>query len=187
MRKTITITALAVLVTATCASLGKATQIEYVTPRQMGEESALVVRGSVESVRSFWNDAHTKILTESVIRVDETFKGGGGGVVRVVQLGGVVDHMRMQVHGALIWHRNEEVLLFLDRMEGGDYRVAGFSQGKFNIERDPVTGEAYINRAALEGVEVLGAPPGDGDVRVVGTSPVRVPLDEFVDQALRQR
>ena len=53
---------------------------------------------------------------------------------------------------------------------------------KFNIERDPVTGEAYIHRPALEGVEVLGAPPEDG--RVVGTGPVRVPLDEFVNQAL---
>jgi hypothetical protein len=162
-----------------------ATQVEYVSPRQMGEESALVVRGRVGSVRSFWNESHTKILTETVIQVDETYKGGAEGTVRVLQLGGVVDHMRVHVHGALIWHGGEEVLLFLDRMDGGDYRVAGFSQGKLDIERDPVTGNAYIKRPAAEGAEVLGAPPADEQVVVTG--PVRMPLDEFVNQALGRK
>ena len=162
-----------------------ATQVEYVSPRQMGDESAVVVRGNVASVRSFWNEAHTKILTETVIHVDESYKGGAGGTVRVLQLGGVVDNMRVHVHGALIWHPGEEVLLFLDRMDGGDYRVAGFSQGKFAIERDPLTGEAYVKRPALEGTELLGAPP-TGE-QVVGTGPVRMPLDEFVNHALGQK
>lgn len=161
------------------------TQIEYVSPRQMGEESALVVRGTVSNVRSFWNEAHTKILTETVIQVDESYKGGATGAVSVVQLGGVVDHMRVHVHGALSWRRGEEVVLFLDRVDGANYRVAGFSQGKFVVERDPATGEAFIKRPAFEGAEVVGAPPG-GDA-VVGTGTARMPLDEFVNQALGRK
>jgi hypothetical protein len=151
----------------------------------MGEESALVVLGTVSSVRSFWNEAHTKVLTETVVRVDETYKGEAMGTVSVLQLGGVVDHMRVHVHGAPAWSRGEEVLLFLDRMDGTNYRVAGFSQGKFNVERDPLTGEAFVKRPALDGGEVVGAPPADE--RVVGTGPVRMPLDEFVKQALGRK
>lgn len=185
MKKTMTGIFVILLLGSGLASLAGATQIEYVSPRQMGEESALVVRGKVASVRSFWNEARTKIFTETVIQVDETYKGDAAGSTRVLQMGGVVDHMRVHVHGAIIWHPGEEVLLFLDRMDGGDCRVAGFSQGKFDVERDPVTGEAYIKRPALEGVEVLGAPPTDE--KAVGTGPVRMPLDDFVNQALGRK
>lgn len=185
MRNKVVLACLALLVMASHTPLVRATQVEYVSPRQMGEESAVVVRGTVASVRSFWNEARTKVLTETVIQVDETYKGEAAGAVSVLQLGGVVGHMRVHVHGALTWRRGEEVLLFLDRMEGTSYRVAGFSQGKFLVERDPATGEAYVNRPALEGVEVFGAPPDDG--RMVGRSPVLVPLDKFVNQALGQK
>ncbi len=185
MKKAIAIEWLAFLLAMGPASLGLATQVEFVSPKQMGEECALVVRGKVAGVRSFWNGAHTKIFTETVIQVDETYKGGAVGTARVLQLGGVVDHVRVNVHGALIWHPGEEVLVFLDRMDGGDYRVAGFSQGKFNIERDPVTGEATIKRPALEGAEVFGA-PSTGE-KVMGTGPVRMPLDEFVNHALGRK
>jgi hypothetical protein len=162
-----------------------ATQIEYVSPRQMGDESALVVRGKVASVRSFWNDAHTKIFTETVVQVDETYKGGVVGSARIIQLGGVVDHMRVHVHGALEWHRGEEILLFLDRIDGDQFRVAGFSQGKFNIERDPVTGKAFIRRPADEGAEIQGAPPPGREGPFAQTS--SVPLDEFVNHALGRK
>lgn len=181
-----TIGALALLIVALTGWCGgaRATQIEYVSPRQMGEESALVVRGKVTSVRSLWNETRTKVLTETVIQVDETYKGDGVGTARVVQLGGVVGNMRVHVHGAIVWHAGEEVLLFLDRANEGDYRVAGFSQGKFNVERDPETGEAFIKRPVLD-VEVLGAPPAEENVAVAGAE--RTPLEEFVKRALGRR
>ena len=162
-----------------------ATEVEYVSPRQMGDESALVVRGKVASVRSFWNDAHTKIFTEAVIRVDETYKGQAAGEARVLQMGGVVDKMQMHVYGSVIWHDGEEVLLFLDRLDADRYRVAGFSQGKFDIERDPVTGEPFIRRPSEEGVEITGAPPGQGEGPLAVST--RVPLGEFVKYTLGQR
>lgn len=148
----------------------------------MGAESPLVVQGNVTSVRSFWNDKQTKIFTETVIEVEQTFKGQPRRTARILQLGGVVDNVRMTVHGALSWKPGEEVLLFLESYDNDRYRVAGFSQGKFNIERDPATGEPFISRPALEGSEVLGAPGKDGVAPA--TRPVRVPLQQFVNEAL---
>jgi hypothetical protein len=185
MTRTLGVSCVIALLMTAVVSTAQATEVEYVSPRQMGDESALVVRGKVASVRSFWNDAHTKIFTETVIQVDETYKGQGAGEVRVVQMGGVVDNMQMHVYGALSWHPGEEVLLYLDRLDVDRYRVAGFSQGRFHIERDPVTGEPFIRRPAEEGAEIVGAPPERGEGPFGGSA--RVPLGEFVKYTLGQR
>jgi hypothetical protein len=160
----------------------EATQIIYQTPRQMGDEASLVVRGKVASVRSFWNDSQTKILTETVIAIDESYKGDGDVTARVLQLGGVVGTVRMHVHGAPPWTRGEEVVLFLESIDAASYRVSGFSQGKFKVERDPVTGEPFVSYPMMDGVEVLGAPSADGEGGVPRS--VKMPLDVFIGDAL---
>lgn len=165
--------------------LALATQIVYRTPQQMGQQSSLVVQGEVTGVRSYWNEKRTKIFTETLVQVDQAYKGTNPGTVRVVQLGGTVGNVRVTVAGALQWKRGEEVLLFLEQATDEAYQVSGFSQGKFNIERDPVTGEAFVRRQALEGVEILLAPQADQQV-----SPSRsfnVPLKRFIDDALNLR
>ena len=159
-----------------------ATQIIHRSPKQMGQESPLVVQGKVSSVHSFWNEKQTKIFTETVIDIDQTFKGQTRRSAAILQLGGVVDNVRMTVHGALNWKQGEEVLLFLEEYDSDRYRVAGFSQGKFNIERDPATGEPFISRPAIEGSGVLGAPGKDGARPAV--RPVRIPLQQFVNESL---
>ncbi|MEJ2721947.1 MAG: hypothetical protein P8181_12540 [bacterium] len=159
-----------------------ATQIIFQTPREMGAESALVVRGTVASVKSFWNDSQTKILTETVINIDETYKGGAGSTARILQLGGVVDNVRMHVHGAPSWTRGEEVFLFLERIDAANYRVSGLSQGKFKVERDPITGEPFVTYPMIENTELTGAPPA-GDSRRAPQA-VKKPLTEFVEDAL---
>ena len=182
MRKALLICCLVSLAIVLGAAIAAATQIEYVSPKQMGDEAVLVVRGEVSGVRSFWNDTHTKILTETTVRVDETYKGAGVTAARILQLGGVADKIRMHVHGALSWRTREEVVVFLDRLDSGAYRVTGFSQGKFNIARDPATGEALITRPMLEDTDVVTAPARDG--RGPDIAPTRMPLDEFINQAL---
>jgi hypothetical protein len=102
-------------------------------------------------------------------------------VVEVVQLGGTVDNIRVHVSGALQWRQDEEVLLFLEPYEN-KHVVSGFSQGKFNVKRDEKTGEAYIERPELEGVEIMGAPSKDGATRA--TKVRNVPLEEFINHAL---
>ena len=177
--------ALLLLVLLICAGPADATQVIYQSPQQMGTEATLVVRGRVTGIHSYWNESQTKIFTETVIAVDETYKGSGAPTVRVVQPGGVVGNRRMHVHGALVWKPGEEALLFLEPSSRGGHRVTGFSQGKFDIERDPATGRAFVVHPALGGVDVVGAPPGGGQAGVQRGE--KTPLEQFVQQALGRR
>ena len=186
-----TVSVFAVLfVAAIFAGTAHSTQIIHRSPKQMGDEASLVVTGKVSGVRSYWNDKQTKIFTETTIQIDEAYKGDAASTVRIIQMGGVVGTVRMHVHGALSWRAGEDVLLFLDSYDADTYRVSGFSQGKFGVERDPVTGEAFVMRPMLEGAEVLGAPvrddatAHDGDGSITASPPARVPLIQFINNAL---
>jgi hypothetical protein len=169
------------LVLILCPAAAHSTLVEYRSPRQLGDQSKLVARGRVQSVESYWNDKHTKVFTRTRIAVDETYKGSPRSAIEVIQLGGVVGNLRVTVHGAPHWEVGEEVLLFAEPYDAGDFRVSGFSQGKFRIERDPKTGTPYIQAPPIEGMSILRAPP-DGGVR----APSRrgVPLEDFVNHAL---
>jgi hypothetical protein len=159
-----------------------ATQVLYRTPQELGRESVLVVQGRVTGVQSYWNETRSKIFTETQVAIDESYKGGKPATVRVLQLGGVVGHVRMNVAGSLAWTPGEEVLLFLEPSTAGAYQVSGFSQGKFKIERDPKTGVPYVSRPALENTEVLRA--SGGEAAGPDTGVARMPLERFVNEAL---
>ena len=171
--------ALAVLLWVTAL---EATQVLYRTPQELGRESVLVVQGRVTGVKSYWNETGSKIFTEAQVAVDESYKGEKPGTVRVLQLGGVVGHVKMTVAGSLAWTPGEEVLLFLEPSSAGAYPVSGFSQGKFNVERDPGTGLPYVSRPALEGAEILRA--SGAEAAGPDTGVARVPLERFVTEAL---
>jgi hypothetical protein len=160
-----------------------ATQVIYRSPQQLGQDATLVVDGRVTSVRSYWNETRSKILTEAVVAVEGTYKGARQSTVRIVQLGGIVGNVKMNVHGAVSWHDGEEVLLFLEPSLPGAYQVAGFSQGKYRIERDPRSGKRFVQHVVPGGTEFLGAPGAPG----TASTPTQLPLDEFVDGVFGRR
>ncbi len=157
-----------------------ATQVIQQTPKQLATASQLVVDGKVSSVRSYWNDDHSKIFTEAMVAVGSTYKGGSTSTVRVVQIGGVVDNVRMTAAGALQWKKGEEVLLFLEPSVPGAFQVAGFSQGKYLIERD-ATGKAFVKQAL---------PPDSGDAKTLASdaqpsaAAQKITLEQFLDSVL---
>lgn len=171
------------LIVALAATTVEATQVIYRTPRQLGQDAALVVDGRVTGVHSYWNASHSKIITEAVVDVSQTYKGDGPSTVRVVQLGGVVGHVRMNVAGALTWQHGEEVLLFLEPATPGAYQVAGFSQGKFHVERDPRSGKPYVQQAVMSDVELKAAPGAQPGADV----PRKLALDKFIDDVFGQK
>ena len=181
MKRFATILGASILVFAFSADIALSTQIEYRSPRELGRESSLVVRGRVAAVRSFWNETRTKVFTETTVIVDETYKGARASSVSVRQLGGVVGNVRVTVDGAPMWRQDEEVLLFLEPFDASTYQVAGFSQGKLGIDRDPATGELFVRGPSLDGVELIGAPGGESPR--AGTGKIR--LESFIEQALR--
>lgn len=156
-----------------------ATQVVHRTPEELGRSAELVVRGRVDDVRSFWNADRTRILTEVTVSVVSQHKGAPVGTVRVLQMGGVVDGVRMTVAGALSWTANEDVLLFLEPSLDRRYRVAGFNQGKYRIQRDPRTGVEFVQQAPLGGTELVGGPAaGSPSARADG----RVELGSFLQR-----
>ena len=167
---------------AVVAADSLATQVIPRTPQQLAKESQLVVDGKVASVRSYWNDDHSRILTEAVVTVGSTYKGGESPSVRVVQLGGVVGNVRMTAHGALQWKKGEEVLLFLEPSAPGAFQIAGFSQGMYLIERDPRTGKAFVTQALPPDTHEGSAPAPDAPNSAQPAE--RVTLEQFIDSVL---
>jgi hypothetical protein len=182
MKRTVKVLGAALLALTLLAPLAWATQVLYRNPQQLGSESALVVRGEVADVRSYWNESRTKILTETRIDVAQRYKGAAGSTINIVQLGGVVGNVRMTVHGALSWRPGEEVLLFLEPFQDGDWQVSGFMQGKYRVARDD-NGQPFVMDAPAGDAEVVGAPGAEGRIRPSGP----VALDDFVNQALGRR
>jgi hypothetical protein len=170
------------MVVAMPAIVVHATQITYVSPQNMAKRADLVVRGKVARVESFWNDRHTKIFTRTTIAVDETYKGEPTSRVDILELGGAIDGVKVTVEGALEWKRGEEVLLFLEPYVEGARQVTGFSQGKFDIERDPKTGVAFVVRPAIERETLVRRSAAAEQMEP--TTAVRLPLEQFVRSVL---
>ena len=82
---------LTIMLAVSLSGPAHATQVLYKSPQDLGTESALAIRGSVQNVESYWNSRHTKIFTKVRISVDQTYKGEAGpgetrGVERSVRI-----------------------------------------------------------------------------------------------------
>lgn len=166
---------LAAVLASLCGSTAHATQILAQAIPELGRDARLVVQARVVDQRAFWNDSRTRIVTAIELEVDATFKGDPPARVTVVQAGGELDGIRMTVHGVTTWKQDERVLVFLEDAFDGNYRVAGFSQGKFSLQTDPDTGELVALRPRL-GVETVGA-LGERD------DALKIPLGRLLERA----
>jgi hypothetical protein len=180
MRLLLTCFALLSLALLGWTALACASMLVQQSPEQLGTQSDVVVLGRVEGSQSYWNDQHTKVYTRVRIAVDQTYKGTPGTRLELVQLGGTVGPLQVTAHGAPTWRVGEEVLVFAERGKAGEFRVSGFSQGKFGIVRDARTGEARVLAPRVESTRLLGG-PSNAAAREAGPG---VPLDEFIDHAL---
>jgi hypothetical protein len=163
---------------------GLATQIIQKSPQQLGEASELVVLGKVASVQSYWNEKRTKMFTKTQIHIETTYKGQKRQSVDIIQLGGVVDNVRVTVSGALQWKQGEEVLLFLEPYMKDQYQVSGFSQGRYEIERDKETGKAYVKVPSLEKSEIASG--NKKQPAVQSASMKKETVEQFVQRILNK-
>jgi hypothetical protein len=143
------------LIAALTAPTASATEVLPLSIEDLGRQAEQVVQGRVSRLRSYWNPDHTKIFTEVTVNVDRQYKGASLSQVRIVEIGGVVDTVKMTVAGSIIWRTDQEVLLFLEPSLPDRYRVSGFNQGRFAIERDPVSGDSVVKGNRRMQVEAL--------------------------------
>src|SRR5262249_48118974 len=99
------------------------------------QSSDAVVRGKVKATQSHWSADHKRIITDVTIEVAEFFKGGGSSTLVVQQPGGEIDGIGQKVSGLASVSEGEEVVLFLEHLGKGKYRVNGMAQGKYRVER----------------------------------------------------
>jgi hypothetical protein len=131
------------------ATAARATQVVHLDTRALTHESSDIVIGTVTAQKSYWNAAHTRILTDVTIQVTESLKGVPAGELTLTQLGGELDGMRYNVPGSPTFKVGEEALVFAWRDSKGTAQVDGLAQGKFEIERDAASGARTVQRAGV--------------------------------------
>jgi len=84
-----------------------------------------ILEGECLERRSFWDPRAGLILTEYAFRADRVFLGEVGGVVRIVQPGGVLPELDLglTVSGSPSFVPGERTILFLWRSPQGEFRV----------------------------------------------------------------
>lgn len=159
------------------AATAGASQVIHLDTRGLTREASDIVIGRVGDQHAHWNAAHTMIVTDVTILVDQSLKGASSASLTLTQVGGEVDGMRYSIDGSPKFTAGEEVLIFAWRDAHGRPQVDGLAQGKFEIRRDAASGVRTIQRSVpglgVADARSLRALPAEG-------TSVRVPLDDMV-------
>lgn len=123
-----------------------ATALSPVTPARASVLEALemrdLVHASHEIVVAFTRSAQSRydgprIVTESVVEVQDRMRGGTASQLRVTTLGGSVDGVGMRVEGAAHLPVGERAVLFLRQSQRGSALLpVGMAQGVLPVAQD---------------------------------------------------
>jgi uncharacterized membrane protein len=165
---------------------GLATTVIIPSDDSMIVGARAIVRAKVLSVQSSFDDSKKRIFTYVTLRVQEVLKGQiTERRIVLKQLGGQVGDSEYVVFGSPKFERGEKVLLYLDTWADGSLRVHQMFLGKFNIVKDPDTGQETVVRSSPdEGTAVLQS-RSHGD-HVAGASTESMELSAY-SQMVRGR
>jgi hypothetical protein len=158
------------------ARTAAASQVLAMDLAQLTQESQRVVVGEVTSVRSAWDAKHERIFTTVEVRVQEAWKGAmpSGGVLTIVQPGGVAEGIEMRVHGMPTFTVGERSVLFLRGAAGQPVAVTGMGQGKRGLHFDSAAKKWMVDggdRSAAVNIERGRTQPAGPEIPL--------PLDEM--------
>ncbi len=117
-------------------AVSHATVVVPLTREELTAQSDFVVRATVLSRRSGWNDDHSQIVTWTRLRVTEYIKGSGATELVVRQLGGQVDGLESEIAGDARLVPGQHAVLFLRRGEGVVFLTA-LAQSVFFVTVSP--------------------------------------------------
>jgi hypothetical protein len=145
--------ALALAVVLLPLSSARSTTVEELSAADLVARSELIVWGDVVSVRSGWDDRHTRIFTQVEVTSREGLKGppGATGLVTLRLPGGEVDGLVSVIHGMPQFRQGEEVVLHLtERHPRSAVRLpVGLGQGVHRVLR-PANGPVMAARDTRE-------------------------------------
>lgn len=124
-----------------------------------------IVVGEVVEMESFRQDG--RILTDTTVRIEETWKGESTETLTIRQPGGRVGDVATRVQGLANFQMGERSLLFLSDPGVDDHPwvISGLAQGKFRVTMGP-DGETELAVPELDGLQVMEPKAAGGaDVR----------------------
>ena len=104
--------------------------------RDLVRDSEAVIQGEVLQVHSFWDSQSRIIITEAIIKVEDSVIGNVGSAIVVRTFGGTVEGYTVDAHGFPKFAKGERLLLYVERERDGAHKIAGYQQGQFRIARD---------------------------------------------------
>jgi hypothetical protein len=181
-RSSLTPTRLLLLLLLAAAALfialsSQATIMQRLEIEELTRSSTDVFHGQILSTETYWNAEHTRIYTGVRVRINEPFKGAArrGETIKVVQLGGEKDGVKMDYAGRPEFAAGESVVLFTTRNRNSELTVVALKQGKMRVEGPNVIRD-FSGLTLLDGVKA-GKP-----IQPVRALPTQLTMDE-----LRQR
>lgn len=136
-RLLVTTAAAAVCLAGPLGSSGSASVVQKLDESALKSGADAIVEGTVQTVTSGWNDAHTGLETRIELAVEKTLAGHVGVTVAIVQPGGTFEGNRHIIPGMPEFVVGERVRLYLRaHRDSSDtaaptYRVYGWAQGKW--------------------------------------------------------
>jgi hypothetical protein len=141
-----------------------------------------IVRGTVTSVESQFDNTEQRVFTYTTLKVEEVLKGQISGSDLVLkEEGGETETIGERVYGTPQFEPGERVVVYLDSWADGSPRVYQLFLGKVRIENDPGTGRdrAVRDLAGAEGLLLSGA------ARRMLSATAAVDLEKYVNQLRR--
>ena len=86
------------------------------------------------------------VWTRTEFAVIEPLKGAPPSLIAVRLPGGRSGHIVVSVEAVPQFHAGEEGVVFLEKLETGDYSVTGWALGAFRIRRNDRTGEETVTQ-----------------------------------------
>ncbi len=173
-----------VLVLATAllfCGLGPALSITVlpISEEELTERATVIVTGTVDNVESRYDDQRRTIFTYVDLDLDRVLKGSpGADHITLRQMGGTVGDETVEVFGSPAWELGEEVMVFAGPLgDTGYYGVLGIFYGKYDIERDPGTGQSVVTGASFETVHT---DPVTFEQLPERERPEKVSLEDFI-------
>jgi hypothetical protein len=132
-------------------TVASATTVVALSRDELTAQSDLIVRASVVSQRSGWNDDHSQIVTWTRLRVAEYLKGSGATELVLRQFGGTVDGMTSEIPGdarlvvgqhAVLFLRQGPSVVFLTALSQAAYVVTINPDDRAIVRRD-LTGLSF--------------------------------------------
>jgi hypothetical protein len=121
-----------------------ATTLAHMSVEQMSQTAQVIVRARCLENATVWDAGEIWTLTS--FEVEEVWRGPEPTRITVRLLGGRVGNLTSSVSGVPRFRPGEDVVLFLEATQRGDFSVVSWEQGTFRIAREAATGRENVTQ-----------------------------------------